>query len=549
MKQPSWWGAGVVYQIYPRSFCDASGDGIGDLRGIARKLDYLEWLGVDAVWISPFYPSPMKDFGYDISDYCGVDPVFGTLSDFDRLVEEAHGREIKVILDYVPNHTSDEHPWFVEARSSRKNPKRDWYIWRDPKPGGKPEESPPNNWESIHGGGSAWEFDEATEQFYLHTFQVEQPDLNWSNPEVREALYGVMRFWFERGVDGFRIDALPHMAKDRQFRDDLPNPDWHPEDPPSQRLRRLYSEDQPEVMEMVRGMRAVANEYEGRVLIGEIYRPLARLMDYYGEDLDGIHLPYNFGLVLLKDWTPAAVGAFVEEYERALPEGAAANWVLGNHDNPRVASRVGEAQSRVAQMLLLTLRGSPTCYYGDEIAMTDGHIPPGSEQDPQSRSNPNYNRDPERTPMQWDASSNAGFCPETAEPWLPLPEPEVLATHNVAAQQKDPRSTLSMFRRLLGLRRKVPALTGGSFRRVETKNPSVLAYARELGGEERLLVALNFGPGRETLDLSAEALETGAGEVLLSTLMDRRGSVHLRALTLRPHEGVVLSSALRAAGR
>ncbi|MGH3089632.1 MAG: alpha-amylase family glycosyl hydrolase, partial [Rubrobacteraceae bacterium] len=323
MKRRAWWETGVVYQVYPRSFADSNGDGIGDLRGIISRLEYLDWLGVDAIWLSPFYPSPMEDFGYDVSDFCDVDPVFGTLADFDELVKEAHRRGIKVITDFVPNHTSDEHEWFIESRSSRENPKREWYIWRDAKHDG----SPPNNWESIHGGGSAWEWDEETGQYYLHMFQIEQPDLNWRNPEVREAMHGVMRFWLDRGVDGFRIDALPHMAKDEEFRDDLPNPEWRAGDFPSRRLRRIHSEDRPDILDIVREMRSISDEYEDRVLIGEIYRPLPRLMEYYGENLDGVHMPYNFGLVLLEEWEPKDIGALVEEYEAALPEGAAPNWV------------------------------------------------------------------------------------------------------------------------------------------------------------------------------------------------------------------------------
>jgi alpha-glucosidase len=298
-SEVAWWQRGVVYQIYLRSFMDASGDGVGDLRGIVSRLDYLQWLGVDAVWISPFYPSPMADFGYDVSDYTGVDPLFGTLSDFDRLLEEAHRRGIRVILDYVPNHTSDEHPWFVASRSSRENPKRDWYLWRDPAPDG----APPNNWQSIFGGGSAWEWDEGTGQYYLHAFDVKQPDLNWRNPEVREAMYGALRCWLDRGVDGFRIDVLHGLIKDDLFRDNPENPDWREGDPPWERQIRLYSEDQPEMLEILREMRAVADSYGGeRVLIGELYLPLERMISYYGPDLDGVHLPFNFGLILLEEW-------------------------------------------------------------------------------------------------------------------------------------------------------------------------------------------------------------------------------------------------------
>lgn len=528
----TWWQTGIIYQIYPRSFADSDGDGVGDLRGITSRLDYLEWLGVDAVWLSPFYPSPMADFGYDVADYCEVDSLFGTLADFDELLEGAHRRGIRLLIDLVPNHTSDEHPWFVESRSSRDNPKRDWYVWRDPASGG----GPPNNWESVHGGGSAWEWDEETGQYYLYTFQVEQPDLNWHHPEVREAMYGVMRFWLDRGVDGFRIDALPHVAKDERLRDNSPNPDWKPGDPVWKRQLRIYSEDRPEILETVREMRAVADEYDGdRVLVGEAYLPLERLMQYYGEERDGLHMPFNFGLLEMPEWEPRALASLVKAYEAALPQGAWPNWVLGNHDNPRIASRLGPERARTAQMLLLTLRGTPTCYYGDEIGMGDVEIPTERIQDPQGLYDPTYNRDPARTPMQWDASSNAGFCPEDAEPWLPIAgDYEVV---NVEAQQDDPRSTLALFRRLISLRRKLPALTAGSYHPFDTGDGSVQAYLRE-HGEQRLLVVLNFSSERRALDLSEAGVE---GEALCSTLPDRIGYVSLEKIDLRPDEGLLVS--------
>lgn len=525
----SWWETGVIYQIYPRSFADSKGNGVGDLLGIVSKLDYLEWLGVDAIWLSPFYPSPMADFGYDVSDFCGVDPLFGSLSDFDELLEGAHQRSMRVIIDLVPNHSSDEHPWFEKSRSSRDNPKRDWYIWRDPAPDG----GPPNNWESIFGGGSVWEWDVKTGQYYLHTFHVKQPDLNWRNPEVREAMYDVMRFWLDRGVDGFRIDALPYVAKDIQLRDDPPNPKWRPEDPPSQRQLRIHSEDQPEILDIVRKMRAVADEYEDdRVLIGEAYLPLERLMEYYGEKLDGLHLPFNFGLLLLSDWEQETVGSLVEQYEAALPENASPNWVLGNHDNPRIASRVGPDQTRVAQMLLLTLRGTPTCYYGDEISMRDADIPPDMVQDPQGINHPGYNRDPARTPMQWDSSANANFSPNDVEPWLPVPDYRGIS---VEAQQDDPRSTLSLFRHLIELRRQMPALTVGSYLALDTGEGSAQAYLREYG-DQQVIVALNFESELTTLDLSEAG---GEGEVLCSTHLDRTGETKLSSLGLRANEGLV----------
>jgi alpha-glucosidase len=523
-----WWQEGVIYQVYPRSFADASGDGVGDLRGVAGKLDYLRWLGVDAVWLSPIFTSPMADFGYDVADYTGIDPLFGTMEDFERLLEDAHQRGMKVLLDFVPNHTSDEHPWFVESRSSRDNPKRDWYVWRDPAPDG----GPPNNWLSYFGGG-AWEWDETTGQYYLRLFDRKQPDLNWRNPEVREAMYDVMRFWFEKGVDGFRIDVLWLLIKDEHFRDNPPNPGWREGGPPWASQTRLYSEDRPEIHEIVRQMRAVADSYEERVLIGEIYLPLERLMAYYGETLDGVHLPFNFLLVVAEGWHADTVRDLVAEYEAALPEGAWPNWVLGNHDQSRIASRVGPDQARVAKMLLLTLRGTPTLYYGDEIGLQDGEIPPHLVKDPQGINSPGHGRDGARTPMQWDASPNAGFCPEGAEPWLPVSDD--FEKNNVAAQKEDPRSMLSLTRELLRLRRGTPALSVGSYEALDGTPADVLAYVRRLDGQG-CLVALNFSGEEKDLDLSG----VGPGGVVLSTLLDREGLVEGGVLRLRPNEGCVV---------
>ncbi len=330
-----WWARGIIYQIYPRSFQDQDGDGIGDLPGIAGRLDYLRWLGVDAIWLSPIYPSPMADFGYDVADFTGIHPMFGTLADFDRLVAVAHGRGLKVILDFVPNHSSDRHPWFQEARASRVNPKRDWYVWRDPAPGG----GPPNNWLS-HFGGSGWEWDEATGQYYYHAFLKEQPDLNWRNPAVVAAMHDAMRFWLERGVDGFRVDVIWHLIKDDQFRDNPPNPGFAEGMWPYTRLLPVFTADRPEIHDVIAGLRRVVDDYDERVLIGEIYLPVERLVTYYGRDLRGAHLPFNFQLILTA-WNARSIDRLIRAYEAALPAGGWPNWVLGNHDNHRIASRVG----------------------------------------------------------------------------------------------------------------------------------------------------------------------------------------------------------------
>ena len=535
-QQYHWWQTGIIYQIYPRSFQDSNADGVGDLPGIIQRLDYLKSISVDAIWISPVYPSPMVDFGYDISDYTDIDPMFGTLQDFDRLVAEAHARGIKVIMDFVPNHSSDRHPWFLESRASRDNPKRDWYLWRDPAPGG----GPPNNWLSEF-GGSAWEWDEATGQYYCHRYTKEQVDFNWRNPEVRRAMYDVMRFWLERGVDGFRVDAVKNVIKDAQFRDNPPNPDFVPGMEPFDSQLHLYDTDQPEAHEVIREMRHVVDEDDNRMMVGEIYLPLARLMKYYGLDLDEFQLVYNFSLIALP-WDAQVVSTAVAEYEAALPEGAWPNWVLGNHDRHRVASRIGFEQARVAQMLLLTLRGTPTCYYGDEIGMTDVEIPPDRVVDPWELNVPGLGlgRDPERTPMQWDESPYGGFS--TVEAWLP--EAPDYREVNVAAESRDPRSMLSLFGALTTLRRQSPALTLGSYAAVPVTAPGSFAYLRTLG-QQTILVVLNFRGRPHTLDFSSVA---GEGEVLLSTEMDRTGREALDALQVRPNEGLVIRLIQVAAG-
>ena len=435
---PPWWHDAVIYQIYPRSWRDSGRDGVGDLPGILARLDHLTRLGVGALWVSPIYPSPMADFGYDVADYTGVDPLFGTLDDAEALIAAAHERGLKVILDFVPNHSSDAHPWFRAARASRDDPRRDWYVWADPAPGG----GPPNNWMSAS-GGPAWTFDEPTGQFYLHSFLPEQPDLNWRNAAVRDAMLDAMRFWLDRGVDGFRLDVVYRCVKDEALRDDPPNPDYEPgRDPPFARVIPLHSADRPEVMELVvEPMRALARSYDERLLIGEIYLPLERLVEYYGAG-SGVHLPFNFALIFER-WEAEPIAALIARYESLLPAGGWPNWVLGNHDQPRIASRVGDAQARVAMMLLLTLRGTPTLYYGDEIGMRDVAIPPDRIRDPWEINMPGLGegRDPCRTPMRWEAGPGAGFCPPEVEPWLPIgPDAERI---NVAAQAEDPDSMLS----------------------------------------------------------------------------------------------------------
>jgi alpha-glucosidase len=525
-----WWRRGVIYQIYPRSLQDSNGDGIGDLPGILRRLDYVAELGVDALWLSPVYPSPMADFGYDVSDYINIHPMFGSLADFDRLVAEAQGRGLKLILDLVPNHTSERHPWFLESRSSRQNPKRDWYLWRDAAPAG----GPPNNWSSNF-GGSAWEWDEASGQYYYHAFLKEQPDLNWRNPDVVEAMHAVMRFWLQRGVDGFRVDVMWMLIKDDQWRDNPPNPDYRPGQPPHDSQIPLYNSDRPEVQDVVAGLRRVLDEFKDRVLIGEIYLPVERLVAYYGAKLDGAQLPFNFQL-LQSAWDASNIAARIDRYEGALPPGGWPNWVLGNHDRPRMASRVGLPQSRVAAMLLLTLRGTPTMYYGDELGMLNVPIPANRVQDPLEKNVPGLGlgRDPCRTPMQWDASEYAGFS--TSEPWLPISDGH--AAVNVQAEDADTTSHLTLYRRLLQLRRSHSALSVGSYESVATTG-DLLAYIRRAEGES-FLIALNLGPAPCEFPLQSLGLR---GRRVLSTYLDAHEEETTANLALRANEGVILELA------
>jgi alpha-glucosidase len=524
---PLWWQTAVIYELYPRSFQDSNGDGIGDLRGIIRRLPHLGELGVNAIWLTPIFRSPMADFGYDIADYTDIDPIFGDVSDFDELLAAAHARGLKIILDLVPNHTSDEHSWFIESRSSRDNPKRDWYIWRDPAPDG----GAPTNWCSEF-GGSAWEYDSATRQYYYHAFLAKQPDLNWRNPQVRAAVYDAMRFWLQRGVDGFRIDVIWHLIKDDQFRDNPPNPGYNPERPPHESVIPLYTTDRPEVHDIIREMRRVTEEFPERLLIGEIYLPVERLVTYYGQDLDGLHLPFNFAL-LFAPWRASNLAKLIEEYEVALPRGGWPNWVLGNHDRPRIAGRLPGGQARIAAMLLLTLRGTPTIYYGDEIGMEQQVIPPERVRDPFEKNVPGLGvgRDGCRTPMQWDATAHAGFA--ECEAWLPISH--TYREQNVAVQREDKSSLYNLYRRLIMLRRSRLSLSIGRYRPLYVSG-ELLVFVRE-HEQERMLVALNLGQDPASFAFESRVL---AGRVLISSFGDRDGEVVSKSLELRGDEGAIV---------
>lgn len=534
-NHPLWWQHAVIYQIYPRSYQDTNGDGVGDLAGITSRVPYLhDVLGVDAVWLSPFYPSPMADFGYDVTDYCAVDPIFGTLEDFDALVTALHAHGMKILVDFIPNHSSNLHPWFQESRASRDNPKRDWYYWRDARPDG----SPPNNWLSVF-GGSAWEWDEATGQYYLHSFLREQPDLNWRNPEVVEAMLDVMRFWLDRGVDGFRIDVAHFIMKDPLFRDNPPAPPSavNPYKSLGEYDTQLHTYDQgnPDIHSVFREMRRILDSYSTerpRTSVAEIHVfDWSNWASYFGVSLDEIHMPFNFGLVGV-EWDAARIREVVDAVEGALPSGAWPSYVLGNHDEPRLATRFGAGYAPLATMLILTLRGTPTTYYGDEIGMHDVPIPPARVRDPWGKRVLGLGRDAERTPMQWDGGPNAGFCPPGVEPWLPIADD--YRRINVAAEEDDPASLLTLTRRLLALRRASPALHGGSYRPVERIPTQCFVYERRADADITV-VALNVSDIDQLINL-----EGMTGEVALSTYLDRQGPADLQRFILRPREGCVL---------
>ena len=526
-----WWKTAVIYQIYPRSFQDTTGNGVGDLRGITERLGYLsDTLGVDAIWISPFYPSPMADFGYDVSNYTDVNPLFGTLDDFDRLLVEAHRRGLKVIIDWVPNHSSDQHPWFIESRSSKTNPKRDWYVWRDSKPDGEM----PNNWQSEF-GGPAWTYDEGTDQWYLHSFLAEQPDLNWRNPEVVAAMFDTVRFWLDRGVDGFRIDVAHYVMKDPALTDNPAAPDASAMDGfkpmgPFNAWQHLHDRGHPDVHTVYRGLRTILDGYDGdRFSVGEIHIfDWDEWASYYG-DGDELHMPFNFSLVWA-GWDPEAIRSRVEALEAAVPRHAWPNYVLGNHDEQRLATRYGPENAAAAAMLLLTLRGQPTLYYGDELAMHEAPIPEDQQQDPWGIRVPGMGRDGCRTPMAWTPGRGHGFTEPTVAPWLPFGEDS--ATRNAETQLADDGSSLNFVRRLLGLRRDRPSLQTGTIEFKDQSDRNVLAYVRT-AGNERTVVAINFADEPRSIPVPSTA------RLLIST--DGPGSRIVGGLVeVAPHQAVMI---------
>lgn len=517
-----WWKHAVFYELYPRSFADSDNNGTGDLIGIASRLDYLKRLGVDAIWITPFYPSPQVDFGYDISDFENIDPMYGTMADFDQLQAKAKQRGMRIVLDFVLNHTSDQHPWFVDARSPPSAFHRDWYIWRD----GRGPGQAPNNWRSDF-GGPAWKLDPASGQYYYHNFAPEQPDLNWRNPAVAEAMFDVTRFWYKRGVSGFRLDAVDYLFEDPKLQDNPILPGKNERGEPN--MQDKYNSKLPEVHDVLRSLRRVADQ-SNAVLVGETYTDDANeLKKYYGAHDDEIQLPMNFVFCSIDK---LSAPEFRKQIAAAEATGEWPVYVIGNHDMPRSYVRYGDGQhndqiAKLMAALYLTLRGTAVMYYGEELGM-ENNDPKRLEdvKDPAGKTGgwpENKGRDGERTPMQWNDSPNAGFTQGT--PWLPVPES--YKTHNVAVESRDPHSILEFYRRLLALRHQDEALLEGDYVDLKPKNEAVLAYLRR-SGKEVVLVMLNMSGNAQTVRLGL----AGHGTPLLCS----PGAPHINgsSATLQP---------------
>jgi alpha-glucosidase len=554
MQALKWWQQAIFYQIYPRSFADGNGDGIGDFGGMTAKLDYLRDLGVDAIWLSPHYPSPFLDCGYDISDYCDVGPEYGTLEDFKAFLAEAHARDIRVILDLVLNHTSDQHPWFIESRADRDNPKRDWFVWRDGQGDG-----PPNNWPSIF-GGSAWERDPQTGQFYYHAFLKQQPDLNWRNPEVKAAMWDAVRFWLDLGVDGFRLDAIAtiyeHPDLPPQTRIESPDEILDPNALTMDDYRELlrYQTNQPGIHELMQELRALLDEYPGdRVLVGE-----DEDVAFHGSGDDELHLVFNFPLMRAKRLTPEHIRANQAIRLAELPPGAWPCNTLGNHDSPRVWSRYGDGLhdaelARLNLALMLTLKGTPFLYNGEEIGMANLELASlsqvrdtaaigmyrllteklGKAPDQALQMALGITRDRCRSPMQWSDEPNSGFCPADVAPWLPV-HPNYASGVNVATQAGDPGSLLAFYRRMLRLRRTTPALIGGDYHMLHAGSEAYFTFLRhDQASGQSCLVMLNFSDQEQPLVLD---LGDKQARLLFSSQPREGQALPLDQLALAPFE-------------
>lgn len=536
-----WWKTTIIYQCYPRSFQDSDGDGNGDLRGILKRVDYFVDIGVKTVWLNPIFRSPQKDGGYDISDYTDIDPLYGTLDDLKALLKEFHSKGIKLLLDFVPNHTSNEHPWFVESRTSKNNAKRDWYIWAD----GTDERNPPNNWISVF-GGSAWTYDNATRQYYFHQFSEFQPDLNYRNPEVMEAMEQVLRFWLDLGIDGFRFDAVAFLLEDPELNNEVRNPNYNGTDCTVDVnsvscydfLIHNLTTDYPGIHNLTRSWRKIFDLYEGdRFMVGEIYDPVDKVMSYYGQNGDEFHFPFNFGLLENSSWfiNGIDINKTISAWLDNMPEGAWPNWVLGNHDNPRVANRVGYFRAAAMNVLLLTLPGTPTTYYGEEILMTDFYdIPDNKKHDTVGN-----RRDPERTPMQWDTSPYAGFTSVNAEPWLPIPSNST--TYNVQSENNK-KSMLSLYKNLARIKSEFPALRYANYHSI-LSTKEVHAYHRyHKSSSSNFTVLVNFSPDKQVVNLDSVSDVVSPSAICLSSNQNRTGSVNLTAVELDAGEALVLGS-------
>ena len=527
-KTDPWWKHALIYEIYPRSFQDSNGDGIGDLNGITQRLDYLKTLGVDAIWLSPIYPSPQIDFGYDVSNYEAIDPQYGTMADFDKLVLEAKKRKIGIIMDMVVNHTSDKHPWFIESESSKTNPKRDWYIWRD----GKGPGEPPNNWQSVF-GHSAWKYDAKTSQWYYHKFYAEQPDLNWRNPAVERAVFGAFKFWLNKGVAGFRLDAVPTLFEDEQLQDEKVLPGTNAYGDPN--LDDSLTNNLPQVHQVMRDLRKVSNGYPGnRVLIGETYLPdIAELRKWYGADHDELQLPMDMQVGFFNKMDAAAFRTRIDQAEHDIDSDQQL-FVFDNHDNARSWNRYGDGKhnldiARVIATLLLGTRSTAMMYYGEELGMTtttptrveDVKDPIGKIGWPKEKG-----RDGERTPMQWDGSPNAGFTTAAATPWLPVPPSS--KTVNVALESREDDSLLSWYQKLIQLRRENPAMRNGTLTMLNVNDNNVLSWLRKGLDGQAVLVACNFTAQSQTVafDLSSQ----GVSGQKLTTLLQTPGSAEPESL-------------------
>jgi alpha-glucosidase len=500
-ENDTWWRHAVIYEVYPQSFQDTDGDGFGDLKGITSRLDYLKDLGIGAIWITPIYPSPGVDNGYDIADYTAIDPKYGTMADFDSLVAEAKRRGIRVLMDFVINHTSDQHPWFKESRSSKDNPKRDWYVWRDGKgETGTSQGEPPNNWQSWF-GHSAWQWDDRTRQYYYHYFYVQQPDLNWRNPEVHKAMDGVLDLWMQKGVAGFRIDAVSRLFEDPQMRDDpyLPGMNVYGD----RNIKHLYTDDLPEVHDVLKEVRRVVDKYPGDpVLVTEADEPnVEALTKMYGNG-DEVQLPMDFQIADVNELNATKFRRLFSEVENNSAHGQP-EYFFSNHDQPRQWDRYGDGEhndqiAKLMAVLELTTRGTPQMYYGEELGMRttdptrieDVHDPIGRLGWPKEKG-----RDGERTPMQWDGTANAGFT--TGQPWLKVPPSS--QQHNVESESKDPESILNCYKRLLSLRKSERALRDGEQVGIDNNDPDVFAFLRR-SGNETVLVALNMSAKSRTIE-------------------------------------------------